>query len=94
MKSHGGYNCQLHTGQAEGVGEGEAGSPLSREQDLGSIKGPWDHDLSRRQMPNPLSHPGAHPVLKHKPYKCEHLLSISILKNLEIKRIAKIFQET
>ena len=23
-----------------------------------SIPGPWDHDLSRRQMPNRLSHPG------------------------------------
>jgi len=30
-------------GRAEG--EGEAGSPMR-----GSIPGPWDHDLSRRQM--------------------------------------------
>ena len=32
--------------------EGEADSPLSREPNAGSIPGPWDHDLSRRQMLN------------------------------------------
>ena len=30
----------------------------------GSIPGPWDHDLSRRQKLNPLSHPGA-PTIHH-----------------------------
>ena len=42
--------------------EGEADSPLSREPDAGIdglIPGPWDHDLSWRQMLNRLSHPGA-----------------------------------
>ena len=51
--------------QTEGVGKGEAGFPRSREPDAGpdpwalgsslmrgSIPGPWDHDLSRRQTPN------------------------------------------
>ena len=27
------------------VGEGKAGSPLSRQQRLGLIPEPWDHDL-------------------------------------------------
>lgn len=27
-----------------------------------SIPGPWDHDLSPRQMVNPLSHPGFPPL--------------------------------
>ena len=40
-------------------GEGEADSPLSRELMRGLIPGPWDHDLSRRQMLNHLSHSGA-----------------------------------
>ena len=38
--------------QAEGVGEGEAGFPLSREPDVGLDPGPWDHDLSQRQSLN------------------------------------------
>jgi len=39
--------------------EGEAGSPLSKEPDRGhSIPGHQDHDLSRRQMLNQMSHPG------------------------------------
>ena len=42
---------------AGGGGEGEAGSPLSREPDLGLITG--HHDLSRRQTLNHLSHSGA-----------------------------------
>ena len=36
-------------------GEGEAGSPLSREPNVES----WDHDLSWRQMLNQLNHPSA-----------------------------------
>ena len=43
----------------EAEGEGEVGSPLSREPDAGWITGPEDHDLSQRQMLNCLSHPGA-----------------------------------
>ena len=35
----------------------EQGPPHHRTQD--SILGPWDHDLSRRQTLNRLSHPGA-----------------------------------
>ena len=38
--------------QAEGVGEGEAGFPLSREPDEGLDPRSWDHDLSRRQTLN------------------------------------------
>jgi len=38
--------------QAGGAGEAEAGFPLSREPMRGSIPGPWDHDLSRRQTLN------------------------------------------
>ena len=43
-----------------GVGaEGKADPPLSRDTNTwGSIPGPWDHDLSQRQMLNRLSHPG------------------------------------
>ena len=44
-------------GAAEG--DGEAGSLLSMEIDVGLDPGPWEHDLSRRQMLNLLSHPGA-----------------------------------
>ena len=48
-------------------GEGEADSPLSRELMRGLIPGPWDHDLSQRQMLNHLSHPGApNKILKKK----------------------------
>jgi len=39
--------------------EGEAGSPPSRESNVGSIPGHWDRDPSRRQKLNWLSHPGA-----------------------------------
>nr|XP_054367125.1 E3 ubiquitin-protein transferase RMND5B isoform X6 [Mirounga angustirostris] len=46
--------------QGERQAEGEAGSLLSPMRDL--IPGTWDHDLSRRQTLNRLSHPGA-PVL-------------------------------
>ena len=38
-------------------GEGEAGAPLSREPDSDSIPGRWDHDVSRRQTLQGLSHP-------------------------------------
>ena len=42
-------------------GDREADSLLSREPDAkwGSISGPQDHDLNRRQPLNWLSHPGA-----------------------------------
>nr|XP_025873684.1 uncharacterized protein LOC112934440 [Vulpes vulpes] len=40
--------------QAEG--EGEAGSPPSREPDMGLDPRPWDHDLSQRQAPKLLNH--------------------------------------
>jgi len=40
-------------------GEGEAGSPPSREPDAGLDPRPRDHDPSRWQMLNHLSHPGA-----------------------------------
>ena len=33
-------------------GEVEADSPLSRESNVGSIPGLWDHDLSSRQILN------------------------------------------
>ena len=33
-------------------GEGEADSLLSRKPNMGLDPGPWDHDLSQRQMPN------------------------------------------
>jgi len=47
------------SGRGGGEGEREAGSPLSREPDAASIPGSWDHDLSRRQLLNRLSYPGA-----------------------------------
>lgn len=54
----GGYNCQLHTGQAEG--EGEAGSPLSREQDLGLNQrtlGSWPEPQADAQPTEPPRRP-------------------------------------
>ena len=39
--------------------EGEADSPVSRENDAGLDPGLQDHDLSQRQNLNQLSHPGA-----------------------------------
>ena len=39
--------------------EGESGSPLSRGPEWGSFPGLWDHNPSRRQPLNQLSHPGA-----------------------------------
>jgi len=44
-----GQNTSGGQGEEE---EGEADCPLSRELTRGSIPGPWDHDLSQRQMPN------------------------------------------
>jgi len=38
--------------------EGEADSPLSGSRMWDLILGPWDHDLSQRQMLIQLSHPG------------------------------------
>ena len=38
--------------QAGGGAEGEADSPLSKKPNAGLIPGPWDHDLSWRQMLN------------------------------------------
>ena len=46
-------------GWAEGEREGEADSPLSREPNVGLNPKTQDHDLSRRQTLNRLSHPGA-----------------------------------
>ena len=40
-------------------GEGEVGSLLNREPYAGLDPQIWAHDLSQRQMPNQLSHPGA-----------------------------------
>ena len=43
----------------QGREEGEADFLLSRDPNIwGSIPGPRDHDLSRRQTLNHLSHPG------------------------------------
>lgn len=49
---------------AEAAGERESWNRLPTEcRDLwewrGLIPGPWDEDLSQRQTPKPLSHPGA-----------------------------------
>ena len=56
-------SASAQQGEQQAEGKGEAGSPLSREPDPGLIPGPWDYDLSRRQMLNPLSHSGAPDVL-------------------------------
>ena len=49
--------------QGKQMAEGEADFLLCREPDMvcvgGLIPGPWDHDLSWRQMLNPHSYPGA-----------------------------------
>lgn len=44
--------------QREWQADREAGSPLSKDPDVGLDPRPPDHDLSRRQMPNYLKHPG------------------------------------
>ena len=58
--------------RAGGGAEWEIDSPLSRDLPShsspphtmwGSVPGPWDHDLSWRQMLNLLRHPGAPPLL-------------------------------
>ena len=54
------YLTDKERAQAGGEGEGEAGSSLSRSPTWGLIPGPCDHDLSRRQMFNWLSHPRTH----------------------------------
>ena len=51
---------QAREQQAEGGGE--AGSSWTGEPDVGVIPGPQDHDLSRRQMLNQLSHSDAQPT--------------------------------
>ena len=43
--------------EAEGEEEGEV-VPAEQGAKTGLIPGSWDHDLSRRQTLNPLSHPG------------------------------------
>ena len=45
-----------HTqGEQQAEREGEAGSLLSKEPDVGFYPRIWDHDLSQRQMLNRLS---------------------------------------
>ena len=54
-----GEKTEHKQGGGEGTEGEEADSLLRREPDgWGSIAGPWDHDLSQRQMLNELSHPG------------------------------------
>jgi len=43
---------QENTSRGAAEGEGEAGSPLSREPDVPRIPGSWDHDLIQRQTLN------------------------------------------
>ena len=45
-------------------GEGEAGSLRVGSLLRGLIPGPWDHDLSQRQMLSQLSHPGIPVVIR------------------------------
>ena len=53
-----------------------ADSPLSGEPNWGLIPGPWDPDLSWRQMLNQLSHPG---TLTQGLFRCV-LISLQIFK--------------
>ena len=46
-------------GREAGRERGKQTPCWAESQIWGSIPGPWDHDLSRRQGFNPLSHPGA-----------------------------------
>nr|XP_055193758.1 sorting nexin-12 isoform X5 [Nyctereutes procyonoides] len=50
---------RTQAGEATGRGEGKADAPLNGSLMQGSIPGPWDYELSQRQMLNQLSHPGA-----------------------------------
>lgn len=46
-------------GKLQAEGEGEAGSLLSKEWDVGLTPGSGDHDLGRRQMLSELNQSGA-----------------------------------
>ena len=60
-------------------GEGEADSPLSREPDVEHDPGIRDHDLSRRQMLNGVSHPGSlHCTLLSNKIKCVFFLFVCV----------------
>ena len=63
-------------GTAEG--KREAGSPKSREPDVGSIPGPWDHDLSELQADAQPTEPLRHPS------NCISITESSVLKSLAI----------
>ena len=68
--------------QAGGAGEGEADSPLNREPSQGSIRGPWDHDLSQRQTLIRQSHPGHfidQLITKLKEYTDSHTIIVGTL---------------
>ena len=46
-----------------GGAEGEADSTEQEAQCTGTISGPWDHELSQRQMLNQMSHLGTLQIL-------------------------------
>ena len=56
------YLTEHNQGERQAEGEGEAISLQSKEQGAGCrppSQIPQDHDLSQREVLNPLSHPGA-----------------------------------
>jgi len=72
---------------SRGRGTGRGRSRLPTEQGAwweGLIPGPWDHDLSRRQTFNWLSHPGAPwpslPALRCTPHSDKHRMIKKIIK--------------
>ena len=71
-------------GERHAEEEGEAGSPLSKEPEtLALIPGPWDHDLSRRQTFNQLSHPGAPKIFEFKLNTLQLTCSVLLVSGLE-----------
>ena len=50
----------------------------------GSIPGPWDHDLSRRQLLKLLSHPGAHGTLSRIDHMLGHKTNLNKFRKIKV----------
>ena len=71
------YERECEHKQGEGWWEAEAGSPLSRELDVGLDPRTLDHDQSQRQTFNQLSHSGAPEITLIKTDGCKMPLCLA-----------------